>query len=295
MMMAQDSYSVRDVSIVIPTLNAAAFLRGCLGSIPAECEELLVVDGGSVDETVELAEEAGATVVHTVGTVAAARATGIMQATKPWVLLLDSDVILPEDGVTTLLREVQARSLTALQARLHSISTGSGYWGRALAAHHNSGKASSEWFSFAAALCDRAALLQEPFDSRLRSGEDLDLVYRFRKSGARLAISDGVVGLHRYGDSFQSAYGQWVADGHGLVAIVRKHGLRVAWLLALPLAAGVRGCLLSLRSLQFQWLPYYVCFTFFNYAAMVDELLQGRSRRARWSLPQRVGTGRGPR
>jgi glycosyltransferase involved in cell wall biosynthesis len=49
------------ISIVTPTLNAANFLRSCLGSVHAqhfENLEHIVVDGGSVDGTAEIAKAA---------------------------------------------------------------------------------------------------------------------------------------------------------------------------------------------------------------------------------------------
>src|SRR5947209_19401227 len=49
------------ISIVTPTLNAAAFLPGCLASVRAQSfprVEHIVVDGGSTDTTIDLARAA---------------------------------------------------------------------------------------------------------------------------------------------------------------------------------------------------------------------------------------------
>ena len=53
------------ISVVIPTLNAAATLQRALSPlVPAAVDglvrEVVVADGGSTDETLELAEDAGA-------------------------------------------------------------------------------------------------------------------------------------------------------------------------------------------------------------------------------------------
>jgi len=50
------------LSVVIPTLNAAPHLRDCLGRIGAG-PEILIVDGGSTDETIRIAEASGARVI----------------------------------------------------------------------------------------------------------------------------------------------------------------------------------------------------------------------------------------
>jgi hypothetical protein len=52
----------------------------------------------------------------------------------------------------------------------------------------------------------------------------------------------------------------------------------------MPLAAGVRGILLSMVRRQPKWIPYFLCYTWFNYTAMVGALLGGR-RRARRDAP----------
>ena len=53
------------VAVVIPTLNEQASIGQVLAVIPAgDVDEVIVVDGGSSDRTVALAEAAGARVVH---------------------------------------------------------------------------------------------------------------------------------------------------------------------------------------------------------------------------------------
>jgi len=85
------------ISVVIPAYNREELLPRALASArgqrPTPPAEIVVVDDGSSDGTVEAAGEGGATVIrHTVNSGAAsARNTGIAAATQPWVALLDSD------------------------------------------------------------------------------------------------------------------------------------------------------------------------------------------------------------
>jgi glycosyltransferase involved in cell wall biosynthesis len=78
-------------SAVIITLNAATQLASCLQSV-AFADEILVVDCGSRDETVALAEKFGARVVHQdwLG-YGAQKQFAITQARHDWVLCLDAD------------------------------------------------------------------------------------------------------------------------------------------------------------------------------------------------------------
>ena len=81
------------LSVVIPTLNAAASLGACLKRVGG-ADEIIVVDGGSSDGTPALAAELGAKVIE------APRGRGIQLragagvATGEWLLFLHADTML---------------------------------------------------------------------------------------------------------------------------------------------------------------------------------------------------------
>lgn len=83
------------LSVVIPTLNAAATLAGTLESV-AGADERVVVDGGSTDGTVILAERMGARVVKAPRGRGAQIAAGVAAARGDWLLLLHADTRLGE-------------------------------------------------------------------------------------------------------------------------------------------------------------------------------------------------------
>jgi glycosyltransferase involved in cell wall biosynthesis len=261
-----------DVSVVVPVRNAESMLADCLDSIVRqEPREIIVVDGNSVDRTLEIAARYPVTVLSDGGRgLPAARMIGARAATSRYVALVDSDVVLPAGALERLRSELVANGYDALQAGLESTS-GPGYWGRALAHHHRSGR-SKHWFGLVATVLEREKLLAFGFDSDFVSGEDIDLRWRLRKQGARATVSETTVVSHRFGDSFAFAKGQWLADGEGLGRMIRKHRLRALPLLALPLLASVRGILLSFVRRQPRWVPYYVCFGVFNYVGMARRL-----------------------
>jgi hypothetical protein len=62
--------------------------------------------------------------------------------------------------------------------------------------------------------------------------------------------------------------------------MIGKHGWRAAPLLGLPLAASLRGIVLSLVRAEPVWVPYYLCFLVFNYWGLLGELPRGRVRRS---------------
>jgi glycosyltransferase involved in cell wall biosynthesis len=281
-----------DLSVVIPVRNAGAFLEECLASVVrAGPREIIVVDGMSTDDTLEVAARHPVQVLSDNGNgLPVARMIGTQAAHSRRVVLLDADVVLPDGVLESLLEEFVSGGYSALQAGLHSVS-GRGYWGRALANHHRWGR-SKNWFGLVATIFERDVLLQYGFDERFLSGEDIELRWRLEQLGARIGVSREHIVTHRFvEDSFEFARGQWKADGHGLGRMVTKHGIRGCWLLALPLAGGVWGITQSLFRLRPQWIPYYVCYTVFNYASMLRELLFRPRRRTRRKLAAHAEEG----
>jgi O-antigen/teichoic acid export membrane protein/glycosyltransferase involved in cell wall biosynthesis len=268
-----DDVQLTDLTVVIPVRNAERLLPACMESAMREKPRaIIVVDGESTDRTVEIAREHGAVVVSDEGRgLPVARKLGAELAGTPYVALVDADVVLHEGALCRLREEFADGGYTALQAGLRSVG-GPGYWGRALAQHHRWGR-SKTWFGLAATIFERDTLLRAGFDPRFSSGEDIELRWRLQREGACVGVSQQTVVTHRFADdSFAFAREQFRMDGRGLGKMIRKHGWRGAYLLALPAAAAVRGIVLSLVRLRPQWIPYYLCFAFFNYLAMVAEL-----------------------
>lgn len=89
------------VDILIPTLNAAGVLASCLESLraqdyPRQLVRVLVADGGSADETRDIAERYGATMLDNPRrTGEAGKAVALRAARAELVAFLDADNILP--------------------------------------------------------------------------------------------------------------------------------------------------------------------------------------------------------
>lgn len=108
--------SAVNLSAVVLTRNSERTLRACLASLTF-ADEILVIDDGSTDATVAIAEELGASVIpHAMaGDFSAQRRFGIQQCRGQWVLFIDSDEVV-SDG----LRDAIQRAV--LEQRLFSYS-----------------------------------------------------------------------------------------------------------------------------------------------------------------------------
>ena len=79
------------MSVVVIALNEADNIRRCLGAFPRE-SEIIFVDSGSTDGTVEIAKSLGAIVFsRPFANYADQKNFAIAKATRPWVLSLDAD------------------------------------------------------------------------------------------------------------------------------------------------------------------------------------------------------------
>jgi tetratricopeptide (TPR) repeat protein len=81
------------LSVCMIVKNEERFLGQCLASVKDIADELIVIDTGSTDRTVEIAREHGAQVGHFewCNDFAAARNASIAPATGDWILFLDAD------------------------------------------------------------------------------------------------------------------------------------------------------------------------------------------------------------
>jgi glycosyltransferase involved in cell wall biosynthesis len=92
---------VPEISIIIPTLNSASVLSGCLKSIldqtiPRTSYEIIVADAGSTDGTREMAAALGVDqiVENPLKTGEAGKAVGIAVSSGKFIALIDSDNLL---------------------------------------------------------------------------------------------------------------------------------------------------------------------------------------------------------
>ncbi len=99
------------LSVIIPTLNAGAYLSRALESIrqsTVQPGEVIIADAGSNDETVSIAESFGAKVVHSDKGRGQQIYAGLTQSKHRYALILHADCQLSASGISSILNAFQA-------------------------------------------------------------------------------------------------------------------------------------------------------------------------------------------
>ena len=99
------------VSACLIIRDEERYLPSCLSQLTAFADEIVIVDTGSTDRSLEIANSYGARVFHSPweNDFAAARNLGLTQAHGDWILYIDADELLQA-------QPVQQRQLTAADA-----------------------------------------------------------------------------------------------------------------------------------------------------------------------------------
>ncbi len=105
------------ISVVVPALNAADTLGGCLAAV-GEADEIIVVDGGSADSTAAVAEASGARLLRAPRGRGVQLAAGAAAATGDWLLFLHADTILAPGWREAADRHIARRPDRAASFRL---------------------------------------------------------------------------------------------------------------------------------------------------------------------------------
>lgn len=110
------------ISACMIVKNEEVFLPQCLDSIKDVVDELIIVDTGSTDRTVEIAENYGAKIYHHPwqGSFSEARNHSIKYATCDWILQIDADEKLEEKDINILRGAVRLKQYNSLFVSLVS-------------------------------------------------------------------------------------------------------------------------------------------------------------------------------
>lgn len=98
----------KTISVVIPVKNEEKIIQECLNAI-TWVDEIIIIDNGSTDKTVEICKKAGCKVFSYPQKILipALQNMGMKKATKDWILILDADVVVPKEAAEEIQKRIQ--------------------------------------------------------------------------------------------------------------------------------------------------------------------------------------------
>ncbi len=114
------------VSLCMMVRDEEACLERCLRSALPAVDEIVVVDTGSRDRTVEIARSFGAKVVEFPwnGSFSEPRNAGLKECTGDWILVLDADEVLAPGSAEKIREAVKDPTVAAYHLTFHNLNDG---------------------------------------------------------------------------------------------------------------------------------------------------------------------------
>jgi GT2 family glycosyltransferase len=242
-------------SIIIPTKNNADILEKCLESIrnldyPKEEIELIIVDGHSTDNTVEIAKKYGCKVVYeNVGTRGGACNVGVRIANGEFVVFTDADCVVPKDWLKNLIRHFNDGRIASVGGPnvtpeddtefakcvgvvLSFLSKLGARYGlnidRVVETFHNSG----------CNVAYRKKAIEEVvgFNEKLITCEDEELDYRIKKKGYKILYTPDAVVYHYRRPDWKSFFKMAYKYAVGRMQAIKIHRKMSRWYHFTPLS-----------------------------------------------------------
>jgi len=212
------------VSVIVVAKNAEKTIEDCLKSVqrnnPAE---IIVVDGNSTDRTVDIAREYTKKVYSDEGKgLNLARQLGAEQATQEYIAYVDSDVILTDGALKTMLADLQGSECISMLAQEVTDAKYSSYWQWAQY-QHNQFRHLEGHLGTIASLSRKEIILKYGFDLSERDLDDVDLELRLKREGYKFGVSSARY-YHRYRANLKSLAKYRFFLGRVRARYIRKYG-----------------------------------------------------------------------
>lgn len=256
------------VTCVIPVFDRAASLDRLLTALGRACEIIVVDDGSPDPETIAVVSERHrATLFRTPRNCGPshARNVGLSRVTTPFVVFIDSDVVVEPATLKSLIAHFADPSLAAVAPRVRAFRKKTGEnWVELYEATNSALDMGSTaglvrpltqlgWVP-AATLMARVDVLRETFvgidvfDESMRSGEDVNLVWTLVEAGWRVRYDPDISVRHEHRQTIEGWLTRKSVYGSSAAALARRHPESLAPAVFTPWSATfIAGILLQRR------------------------------------------------
>lgn len=265
------------VSIILPTLDERAFIRDCLDSLLVQdypaIDEILVVDGGSVDGTRDIVVSLGSPVRLVDNprvTAAAAMNVGLAEARNEIIVRADAHTLYAHDFVRRSVEVLQETGAAVVGGPMRPV--GVSPFGRAVAAvtsspvgvgpgrfHYSDRREEVETVYLGAYRRETVLLAGGYDDVNLQwAAEDQELNYRIRRHGGRIVVDPSIRSFYFPRETATALARQYQNYGMCKASTLAKHRTLPYWRPVVPaamLAGTACWTLVCLVGRRRSWLP----------------------------------------
>lgn len=258
------------LSVVIPCRNEGPTIGPCLASVldngyPEEALEVLVVDGGSADDTARQVRDFAARHANVrlfdnpQRTTPAALNLGMASARGEAILRLDGHAALPRGYLATAVAYLFGTEAAQVGGVVRHRPRGPGVWPGAMAAalghpfgvgnsRFRTGCVAPVWADTAFGACWRREAFARTgeFNERLERGQDFELNQRLRAAGGRILLVPELVVDYWVPATLAAFAGQAFRNGRwAILPFLYARRMPVAWRHLAPLGALVAAAALA--------------------------------------------------
>lgn len=230
--MGQNGTVPHPVSVQICTLNEEQNIGECLEAVLAnDPEEVLIIDGGSRDATVQIADSLGARVLSAgrLG-LGPSRQLGYRSTSSRYSAFIDADDRIGSEWISTMLAEMDSGGYAALQSSLRAVDTGT-WWSRGWNQYFiESVRPTADTTMVGRPAMFLTSALRMVDEDLISLDEDTHLSKRFEDLGLRQGIGSAVA--YRYVEETRDEnFRKWQSYGRGYRGFVAEHPERRSALL----------------------------------------------------------------
>lgn len=219
------------VSVVVRTFNSEKTIKDCVRSLLDQDypdHEILIVDDGSTDSTLEIVQTFPVKMLHGVPAENPCN-RGIEEARSAVVAFIDDDCTAESTWLTVIVRHFQDRKLAGVGGQ-ELTPSGSKYWPRCFEALRKVERkllfywGSIEQISTCNVAYRKEALLEVGgFNNYLFSGEETELNWRLSKNGWRVIFDQELTVTHKRKSSLPRYFRQQFRTEFGMAQVLRMH------------------------------------------------------------------------
>jgi len=184
------------ISLCMITKNEEKYLKQCIKSVKDIVDEIIVVDTGSTDKTKEIAKKYNAKIFNFkwIDDFSAARDESIKHAAKEWILVMDADEVLDDEGIKTIKELVNDKENDAFLFIQKNYTNETSIAGFVNDEHKHNGKTYAGWYgSFI------ARLFRNKKDYRFEGTVHELVELSIESKNGKIAATN--IALHHYGNT----------------------------------------------------------------------------------------------